>query len=405
MLERRPVILGVDEISKLMDDALINEMLSVIGSYQDGDAAFVAVITSLDFWKEPQERPSGRRYRWVPLPRLSLHDLLSQNNLLHLLDNRETALFLSDLGGHPRSLDETVGHLKRNPTTKFTYEQLESALAESPHLNLGLYLSRMSVRRLLPCLLGDPFHPDDKIEGMSFRELAGAGTYLNSLSSDGHQIPFTSVVFLRAFCKKAIRRHRAEFSPTTNIEDNILDLLNKFVNVHRTEDSGSRFEELVALREAIVRACFACQGVNAVSLARLYGFYDPAKSNELLTGQVSTDWNPKDVIVKIAAPIVVHRLEHKIPPLPSPVSPFPISQVVFRCVHNQEGFDVITLHPKSTSDELVACSVECRFTSVAATEATEELKSTKMKDKDVQRKWQASNRVHSECHTFGILAS
>lgn len=403
VLKSRPVILGVDEISKLMDDALIDRTLSALGARQDEDEAFVAVVTSLDYWKEPQERPSGRSYRWIALPRLSLHDLLTKNDFLHLLDNRETALFLSDLGGHPRSLDETVDFLTKNPTTNFTYEQLESALTKSVRLNFARYLSRMSVRRLVPCLLGRSLHPDGEIEGMSFRELAGAGTYLNSLSSDDHQIPFTSIVFLRAFCNDAIQRRRLAFSPTTNVEDNILDLLNKFVNVHRTQDSGSRFEELVSLREAIVRACFAYQGLNTASLADLYGFYDVTKPNDPLTGQISPDWNPKDVTVKIAAPVAVQQLTHKIPPLPSPVSPFPLNQVVFRCTHNQPGLDVITLHPESTKDEYVACSVECRFASVNATKPTE-LKSTTMKDAEVLQKWKDSNTVYSECCTIGTFA-
>ena len=357
----RPFLLGVDEISKA-PSSMQEGVVATLSACLNIDPRFHTVVTSLDVdtVDPPKFRPSGRPLHWIPLaPIRSLDRLLhSLDKDARLLRQREVGLFLSDLGGHPRSLDEVVSFILRNPHCTHTYETLEAALLASTTLRLSEYLDQMTLRRLLPCILARKLPFRWSIDGSTFEKLCASGVYLNSkMPHNESDVPFTSAVILRLFCKQMLQRPNPA---TDSLEYAIVSLLNQFVDARRAlSPSGSLFEQLTAIREALVRCCLAFEQTGAtVSLSELYG------GGIALHGHT---WSPDRVRLKVYPQVTEVRECQQ--PFPSnahlSVGWQQLPKYVFRGTHNQPGHDITAVHRSVTdATELIACNVECRFSSV-----------------------------------------
>jgi len=356
-LQRRPVILGIDEIAKTsssggtLKDDTIATILTSVAKTMSLDFNLWSLVTSLDYLPDVLTK-SNRAVCWVPLPPIDPISLLVENKMEGLVMNRNSnslenaaaLAFMSDLGGHPRSIDITLAYLQHAPRS--SYDVLARHLVQDSTSSLGLQARALTLQQVVPCILGE--YRDFSPNSVQIQVPA----YLNSVSTENpEQIPEISIVLLRLFCRHALQGNLSD------LERSIANHLQEYCDIDvATPDDGTYFEQAGRLRDVLVRECLVYRGITDVTLSHLYGIREPSLATRAQfvpasrpnapgwLWQKSADLDPSAEKIRLSdKPYVIQQLEHQVSSrhavTDEDASPQSEHSTCFGGVHNQPGWD------------------------------------------------------------------
>ena len=295
----------------------------------------------------------------------------------HLYQQLPVQYFISDVNGHPRSIDEIVSFLQRYksyPGYTPQYSTMLDYLMTSKVLNWDDILAFATPRAIAHCVLGEPVDLDWNYNDLPVAKVLESGFFQNSVP-EAVFVPRTSILMLRAVYDRIFPRHNTQGVWSSSEALTLLEALGGVVLLETSKPVGLAFEEFVIARERLVRAALkvlmpSSSIVN--NLLDLYGSGSRLKRQMRFPGIKRPDFHPEKVFLILAPLSGTITVNEDFPSEKGLKKLFsahtsPLKHVI-RGKDNQKGHDLTVLHMRLHAGqmELVALSIECKFTGMAA---------------------------------------